>query len=166
MFTRAPKFDLQVTHNFGAGDVTWRSVFSLNTGYPALFEAGAVSDLAWDNGAQSLNTVIAASPRWLLDGTAWETTEDELTVAPNFFDGYGVVSWSIDAGPGHVPGTLHVACSLPGDAPETPDSLTSYALGPGAWSTGSLPVSNGEFAPDQWFQVYLRFVPEHLQALL
>lgn len=166
MFTRAPKFDLQVTHNFGAGDVTWRSVLNWNTTYPALFDSGTVTDLAWDNGSVDLNSVIASSPRWLFSGGVWEATEQVWGLAPNFFDGYGVVSWSIDAGPGHVPGTLHVACYLPFDDPDTPDSLTSYALGPGAWSTGSLPVSNGEFFPDQWFQVYVRFVPEHLQALL
>lgn len=166
MYTPFPKLDVQVTHNLGAGDVTWRSVFSPGSTYLELFESGGVSDLTWPNGCQDLNAILSSSPLWTLNGGIWESSGGPYTIRPNYFDSYGVVEWSIDAGPGHVPGKLHVGLYLPGSAENAPDSLTEYDLGSGGWSTGPLPVSAAEFAPDQYYDVRIRFVPEHLQSLL
>lgn len=104
---------------------------NLEAGFPGgaigRFTSGS-SDLSWPAGAVGLGS--------LFDASAW--------FAPNWDTngGVGVVEWSITAEPGGVPGTLEIGFFNWGNFSSTPDTITSYDLAPGAWSTGTLTIGN------------------------
>lgn len=140
MFYRGPLLTIDMTFNFGEGSESSHEILGAVWNYPSL--KGTASSLDWPQG---VGTGVSGL---------------------NFYDNYGIESWSIDAGPGQVPGKLSVACYKPGSAPDAPDAFVEFNLGPGSWGSGSLPVSNAEFPEDQFLTAYIRFVPEHLQTLL
>lgn len=161
---RTPTLDLKFTFNDGSGDVDYRRIFTSVGSYAQLFANGLHADLDWANGSFDIN---APGGDWQWSGGVWVPSSPPITIVPNFFDGYGIVGWSIDAGPGQVPGKLSVALYKQGSALDAPDVFNEFDLNSGGgWDTGSLPISTTSDINEQYLEARIRFVPEHLQILL
>jgi hypothetical protein len=72
----------------------------------------------------------------------------------------GIRSWQITAEPSHISGQLELAFYLASNYDNSsPDSVSTFSLGSGSWSTGDLPIHTGDFSPGYYRDCLYRFVP-------
>ena len=75
-------------------------------------------------------------------------------------DTFGVREWEITGEPSRIPGKLEIAYYLYTNPDNSaPDSMSSFSLDVGAWSTGSLPIYVGDYSGAYYRDCLFRFVP-------
>jgi len=129
----------------GSGSTPQQAYFSLK---------GSAANMDWPQGTASTPFVsyFPNGPNLVTDAVTGYT--------------WGVRSWKIESAC-MIPGKLEIAWYLYTNSDDaSPDSLESFDLDVGAWSTGDLPIYTGDYDGDYYRECLFRFTPLPLVPLL
>lgn len=157
-FVRASKLrSIYTLGSTGGADVDYNEVITLlGSGAPRqVYHSlkGSAADMTWPQGSTSYD----------FDGRSLNGNQ----FFPTMSGGDGVLSWSISAAQGNVPGRLTVASYLASNSDDSaPDEIDDYDLGPGSWDSGPLPIKITGIGDPLWRLPRIRWVPINLLPLL